>query len=173
MCVCVWRSCMCVFMLSHFSCVWLFVTLWTVDHQAPLSMEFFGQECWSRLPCPPPEDLPPSRDQAHISCFSCIVVGFFTTEPPGKSICVYMYIHTHTQTTEYYCIIWNNTLEGNPAILFSTTWVGLEGIMLDRGRKILHGITYTWNLNEELMRPHNSSCQGLRSRGSRLQSFSF
>ena len=26
--------------LSHFSCVWLFVTLWTIAHQAPLSMEF-------------------------------------------------------------------------------------------------------------------------------------
>ena len=31
---------------------------WTVDHQAPLSMEFSRQEYWSGLPCPPPEDLP-------------------------------------------------------------------------------------------------------------------
>ena len=30
--------------------VWLFVTLWTLGHQAPLSMEFFRQEYWSRLP---------------------------------------------------------------------------------------------------------------------------
>ena len=28
-------------------CVILFVTLWTVAHQAPLSMGFFGQEYWS------------------------------------------------------------------------------------------------------------------------------
>ena len=28
----------------------------------------------------------------------------------------------------------------------------LEDIMLDRGRKSLHGITYMWNLNEELIR---------------------
>ena len=27
-------------------------------HQAPLSMEFSGQEYWSGLPCPPPGDLP-------------------------------------------------------------------------------------------------------------------
>ena len=39
-------------MLSHFSCVRLFVTLWTVAHQAPLSMGFSRQEHWSGLPCP-------------------------------------------------------------------------------------------------------------------------
>ena len=41
-------------LLSH---VQLFVTPWTVAHQAPLSMGFSGQEYWSRLPCPPPGDL--------------------------------------------------------------------------------------------------------------------
>ena len=33
-------------------------TLWTVAHQAPLSMEFSKQEHWSALPFPPPGDLP-------------------------------------------------------------------------------------------------------------------
>ena len=37
--------------------VWLFVTPWTVAHQAPLSMEFSRQEYWSGLPCPPPGHL--------------------------------------------------------------------------------------------------------------------
>ena len=32
--------------------------LWTVAHQAPLSMGFSRQEYWSGLPCPPPGDLP-------------------------------------------------------------------------------------------------------------------
>ena len=45
-------------MLSSFSCVQLCVTLWTVACQAPLSMDFFRQEYWSGLPCPPPGDLP-------------------------------------------------------------------------------------------------------------------
>ena len=31
-------------MLSHFSCVQLFVILWTVACQAPLSMGYSGQE---------------------------------------------------------------------------------------------------------------------------------
>ena len=29
-----------------------FATPWTVVHQAPLSLEFSRQECWSGLPCP-------------------------------------------------------------------------------------------------------------------------
>ena len=45
-------------MLSHFSCVDSFVTLWTMACQAPLSMGFSRQECWSGLPCPPPGHLP-------------------------------------------------------------------------------------------------------------------
>ena len=39
------------------SCLTL-LTLWTVAHQAPLSMGFSRQEYWSGLPCPPPGDLP-------------------------------------------------------------------------------------------------------------------
>ena len=47
---------MCV--LSCFSGVQLFVTLCTVAHQAPLSIGFPRQECWSGLPFPSPGDLP-------------------------------------------------------------------------------------------------------------------
>ena len=46
-------------LLSCFSHVPLFVTLWTVARQAPLSMGFSRQEHWSGLPCPPPGDLEP------------------------------------------------------------------------------------------------------------------
>ena len=46
-----------VYVLGHFSCVQLFVTLWTVACQAPLSMGFSRQEYWSEFPCPPPGDL--------------------------------------------------------------------------------------------------------------------
>ena len=49
---------MCTCMLSCFSPVQICVTLWTITHQAPLSMEFFRQEYWSGLPCPPPGALP-------------------------------------------------------------------------------------------------------------------
>ena len=36
----------------------LFLTPWTVARQAPLSMEFSGQEYWSELPFPSPGDPP-------------------------------------------------------------------------------------------------------------------
>ena len=39
------RRSMPVSMLSHFSRVWLFATLWTIAHQASLSMGFSRQEC--------------------------------------------------------------------------------------------------------------------------------
>ena len=55
-------------MLSCFSRIWLFATLWTVACQAPLSMGFSRQEYWSVLPCPPPGDLPdPGIEPASMS----------------------------------------------------------------------------------------------------------
>ena len=47
-----------VCLLSHFSYVQLFVTLWIVACQDLLSMEFSRQEYWSGLPFPSPGDLP-------------------------------------------------------------------------------------------------------------------
>ena len=48
----------CACMLSHFSSVWLFATLWTVACLALLSMGFSRQEYWIGLPCPPPGGPP-------------------------------------------------------------------------------------------------------------------
>ena len=45
-------------MLSHFSCVQLFVILETVACQTPLSMKSSRQKHWSGLPFPPPGDRP-------------------------------------------------------------------------------------------------------------------
>ena len=62
-------------MLSCFSHVWLFVTLWTVARQSPLSMEFSRQECWSRLPFPSPGIKPGSP---------ALQVDSLPSESPGK-----------------------------------------------------------------------------------------
>ena len=45
-------------MLTWSCRVWLFVTLWTVACQAPLSVGLSRQEYWGGLSCPPPGDLP-------------------------------------------------------------------------------------------------------------------
>ena len=45
-------------MLNLFREVQLCAILRTVANRAPLSMGFSKQGYWSRLPCPPPPDLP-------------------------------------------------------------------------------------------------------------------
>ena len=53
------------------SFVQLFVTLWTVAYQDPLSMGFSKQEYWSELPFPSPGGLPDPgigpRDRTQVS----------------------------------------------------------------------------------------------------------
>ena len=66
-------------MLSHFSCVWLFATLWTVARQAALSMGFSRQEYWSELPCPLPGDLPNPESKPVTLMSPALAGGFFTT----------------------------------------------------------------------------------------------
>ena len=71
--------------------VCLFAIPWTVAHQFPLSM----QQYWSRLPFPPPGDLP---DQAikPVSPVSPVLADrFFTTEPFEKFKRKYTQINFH------------------------------------------------------------------------------
>ena len=58
-----------VCMLSHFSPVRVFVTLWTVARQASLSLGFSSQEYWSRLPFPTWGDLPIQGSNPRLICF--------------------------------------------------------------------------------------------------------
>ena len=69
---------MCECMLSHFSHVWLSAALWTVVHQASLSMGFSRQEYQSKLKCPPPGDLPKLGTEPVSACISCITERLFT-----------------------------------------------------------------------------------------------
>ena len=59
-----------VCMLSR---VQLFVTLWAVACQPPLSMGFSRQEYWSGLPCPPPGDLLTHGSNLHLLHFRQIL----------------------------------------------------------------------------------------------------
>ena len=78
-------------MLSVFKCMFfpylvpsrvrLFATLWTVAHQAPLSMGFSRQEYWSGLPFPFPGDLPNPGIEPRSPALQADAL---TSEPPGK-----------------------------------------------------------------------------------------
>ena len=92
-------KCMHMCWLSLFSRVWLYATPWTIDHQAPLSIGFSRQECWSGVSFPPPQDLPNPGIKIHVSWVSCLAGRFFTSEPPGKP--------------QYICILMCITLGGN------------------------------------------------------------
>ena len=52
------------------------VTPWTVALQAPLSIGFSRQECWSGLPCPPPGHL---LDSGACLLSPALAGRFFTT----------------------------------------------------------------------------------------------
>jgi len=66
--------------------VQLFVTLWTVSHQVPLSIGLYRQEYWSRLPFPATADLPDPEIEPMSPISSIFGRCFFTTEPRGKSL---------------------------------------------------------------------------------------
>jgi len=70
--------------LSHYSRVWLFGTLWTGVHQAPLSLGFSMQEYWSGLPCPPPGDLLDSGIEPASLTSPALTSVFFTTSTTWK-----------------------------------------------------------------------------------------
>ena len=75
-CFCV---CVCGVCARSLSYVQLFEAPWTVAHQPPLPMGFARQEYWSRLPSPPPGDLPDPGTK-HTSLASPALAGrFFTT----------------------------------------------------------------------------------------------
>ena len=71
---------------SHFSCVQLFVTPWTVAHQAPLSLGFSRHKSWSGLPFSSPGELPdPWVETASLIPSPALANGFFTTSTTWKA----------------------------------------------------------------------------------------
>ena len=85
--VCVWvcvceMSCLCV--CSRY--LQLFGTLWTVTHQAPLSIGFSRQEYWSGLLFPPPGDLPNSEIKLESPMSPALQADSLTAEPSGKPV---------------------------------------------------------------------------------------
>ena len=100
--MCVWAQ-----LLSR---AWLFVTPWTVAHQAPLSMGFSQQGYWSGLPFSHPGGLPNPGTKPTSPVSPALAGRFFTTEPPGKHTFItnlsenftetmnlsFLYIQTHS-----------------------------------------------------------------------------
>ena len=73
--------CQAACVLSCFSCIRVFVTLWTVARQAPLSIGFSRPKYWSGLLFTSPGDLPYPRTNSHLSC---LLHWQAYSLPPGK-----------------------------------------------------------------------------------------
>ena len=69
--------------LCALSCVQLFATLWSVAHQAPLSVGF--PRILSGLPFPSPEGLPDPAIEPETPMSPELAGGFLSTASPGKS----------------------------------------------------------------------------------------
>ena len=67
--------------MKSLSRVRLFATPWTVAYQAPLSVGFSRQECWSGLPFPSPGDLPDPEIEPGSPALQADALP---SEPPGK-----------------------------------------------------------------------------------------
>ena len=91
--------------LNRFSCVWLCATLWTVAHQAPLSMGFSRQEYWSGLPCLPPGDLPDPGIQ-HLLSFLHWHVGSLPLVPPDSKSTAHFYYSIYSPSLRNVPLVW-------------------------------------------------------------------
>ena len=67
--------------VKSLSSVRLFASPWTLAYQAPLSMGFSRQECWSGLPFPSPGDFP---DPGIKPGSPALQADALLSEPPGK-----------------------------------------------------------------------------------------
>ena len=97
----IYHACVCLSeCLCALNCLDFFVTLWTVAHQALLSMGVSRQEYWSGLPCPPTGDLP---DPGIKPKSPVLASRIFTTEPPGRPyLLVYLSVYLWIYPSRYH-----------------------------------------------------------------------
>ena len=107
-------------MLSHFTCVQLCETLWTVAHQAPLFTGFSRQEYRNGLSCPPPGNLPhPGIEPACLQS-SALAGGFFTTSATRGS--PYFTINSTRRLGRLVALSGSGACDLNPGAHSSSRW---------------------------------------------------
>ena len=100
-----------------------FATPWTVAFQAPLSVGFSRQECWSGLPCPPEGDFPDPWIEPASFRSPALAGGFFTTGTTWETLSFFL--------LSFFCFsffFWQcHTACGIPASLTGTESQALGG----------------------------------------------
>ena len=101
--------------------VGLFVTPWTVAHQASLSMEFSRQEYYSGLPFPSPGDLPDPGKEPEFLEPPALAGVFITTAPPGKPKLSWVTVKSHLLRT--FLVLSDRSVYTLPAVpMVLDTW---------------------------------------------------
>ena len=132
---CFTMFCFCACMLSHFSCVWRSVTLWTVAFQAPLVHGILQARILEWVALPPSRGSSQPRDWTPVSC---IAGQFFTDWAPRKpwDSCWLIKSILNQTNTDFSINIKN-----------STSWFHYESVLLHFifGQiDIVHIINGTW-----------------------------
>ena len=117
--------CLLLSLFSHLVKSESFASLWTVAHQAPLSMGFPRQEYWCGLPFPSPGNLP----YPGIKPMSPELAGrFFTSEPPGKV----HYEYIIANGLQFFASLFLEVQSVSPSFVFglSLTMINVVEVML-------------------------------------------
>ena len=97
-----------------------FVILWTIACQAPLSIRFSRQECWSGLPCPTPGDLPELGIEPTSLAFPVLAGEFFTTSATWEQVSK-PGLHPKPELVALNWILWHHILT-TPGTTKSVPW---------------------------------------------------
>ena len=73
--------------------VWLFVTLWTIANQAPLSVEYSRQEYWTTYPFPSPGDLSDPRIEPRSPVSAALQVDSLPLHHLGSPNTIIMFVY--------------------------------------------------------------------------------
>ena len=87
--------------LSHFSRVQLFVTLWTIAHQGPLSMVFSREEYLEWVDMPSSRGSSRPRNQTTSLMSPALGGGFFSSRATGK-------VQFLSYPTTFLCLDWSD-----------------------------------------------------------------
>ena len=113
--------------LSHFSCGHLFAVLCIVAHQDPMSMGFSRQLYWSRLPLPPPGDLPDSAIESASLISPALAGRFFTAiAPPGKSLSFYVVVQL-LSCVQLFVTQWTAAHNASLSLMYSAYKLNKQG----------------------------------------------
>ena len=132
-------------MLSSFSHVQLFVTLFTVSCKGPMSMGFPRQEYWSELPFQSAEDLGP-RDRIHVSCITRQIL--YQWESQKDHIIELINIRFLKKSIKYFTYFEDRTISPLYDILFFLVHFLELLLTLKRLLKMLVVNIFSWNLRQ-------------------------